>query len=82
MPSLYTEDIRRFVNTRDWPKGIIFEIREDIDPSPHLNIIFFRDNWLTLDRDAQFKATGIVKEIMDKLWKDGVPTYVGKMEYA
>lgn len=82
MLSLYTDEVKRFIFTRDWPKGLVMDIREAYEPEPHLNLIFFRDNWLTFDFDDQQKVTTIVKEVMAKLWADGVPTYVGKMEKA
>lgn len=78
--SLYTNEIRDYIKTRDWPKGLVMDIYENDEPAPHLNIIFFRDNWLTFNFEDQMKITSTVKEIMEKLWSDGVPTYVGKME--
>lgn len=78
--SLYSDDVHQYMRDRDWPKGLVYEVREHDDPAPHLNIIFFRDNWLTLDFEAQQKTTAIVAEIMTKLWADGIPTYVGKIE--
>lgn len=78
--TLYTDDIRRFIFTRDWPTGLVMDIAEATEPEPHLNLIFFRDNWLTLSFDEQQKTTSIVKEVMDKLWGMSIPTYVGKME--
>lgn len=80
METLYSNEVRQFINTRDWPKGLSLNVTEGEEPEPHLNLIFFRDNWLTLSRDDQFKTTEVVKEIMAKLWGDGIPTYVGKME--
>lgn len=86
MDSLYTDEIRRYIFTRDWPKDkagnyrVRVDILEAYDPEPHLNLIFFRDNWLTLTFEEQAQATSIVKEIMFKLWNDGVPIYTGKME--
>lgn len=80
MNSLYTNAMRDFIHSRDWPKGLYFEVREAVEPEPHLNLIFFRDNWLTLDVEAQMTVASIVKEVMDALWNMGVPTYVGKME--
>jgi hypothetical protein len=72
--SLYTPEVR------DWPRGVIVDICEADDPQPHLNLIFYRDNWLTLRPEDHVKITEIVKEIMAKLWADGIPTYTGKME--
>lgn len=78
--SLYSNEIRRYLNTRDWPKGLIFDVCEKFVPEPHLSIVFFRDNWLTLDGEDMLQVTHIVKEVMARLWADGIPTYVGKME--
>lgn len=80
--SLYTPQIRQFILSRAWPKNVAMDVREATEPEPHLNLIFFRDNWLTLDVDEQMAVTNIVKEIMDVLWTAGVPTYVAKMEHA
>lgn len=80
MDSLYTDEVRRFVNTRDWPSGLIIQVAEQDEPAPHLNLIFYRDNWLTFDFEDQSKITSTVKEVMEKLWSMGIPTYVGKME--
>lgn len=80
METLYSNEVRQFINTRDWPKGLSLNVTEALEPEPHLNLIFFRDNWLTLSREAQFKTTEVVKEIMAKLWDEGIPTYVAKME--
>lgn len=80
--SLYSDEVRNYIRTRDWPKTVAWQVSEMDEPAPHLNIIFFRDNWLTLSFDEQMKVTSIVKEIMAKLWADGIPTYTGKMENA
>jgi hypothetical protein len=80
--TLYTQQVREYIFTRDWPKGLILDVYENNEPAPHLNIIFFRDNWLTLTGEDQLQVTNIVKEIMFKLWGDGIPTYTGKMESA
>lgn len=78
--TLYSDDIREFVRSRRWPPTVAWQIAEATEPEPHLNLIFFRDNWLTLSFDDQLAVTGIVKEIMAKCWGDGIPCYTGKME--
>lgn len=80
--TLYTPEIKQFIHTRDWPKGLIMDVYEQDEPAPHLNIIFFRDNWIKFSFEDQMKITSIVKEIMAKLWAEGIPTYTGKMESA
>lgn len=82
MSSLYTPAVREFIHSHNWPKSVIWEIRENYEPAPHLSIIFFRDNWLTLTVEEQLQVTSIVKEIMAKLWADGIPMYTGKFEHS
>ena len=80
--SLYTPAVREYIFSRDWPKGLVMDIYENDEPAPHLNIIFFRDNWLTLTPEQHLQVVSTVKEIMAKLWGDGIPIYTGKMERA
>jgi hypothetical protein len=79
--SLYSREVREFFRTRDWPSGLIWRVYENDEPAPHLNLVFFRDNWITLTFQAQLKTTEIVKEIMHKMETEGIPTFVGKMEH-
>lgn len=78
--SLYTAEVREYIHSRPWPRGLQLSVYEHDEPAPHLNIVFFRDNWLTLDFEAHQKVVSIVKDIMAKLWADGIPIYTGKME--
>ena len=78
--SLYTNEVRNYLHSRDWPKGLVVEFQGKDEPAPHINIEFYRDNWLTLAPEKHLQIVAIVKEIMEKLWGDGIPTYVGKME--
>lgn len=80
MDSLYTGEVKEYIHSRNWPKTVQWSIFENDDPEPHLNLVFYRDNWLTLSVDEQLQVTSIVKEIMFKLWSDGIPTYTGKAE--
>jgi hypothetical protein len=78
--TLYTNEVREFIKTRDWPVKVKWTVTESEFPEPHLWILFYRDNWITLSREDQWKTTEVVKEIMAHLWQDGIPTYVDKME--
>lgn len=80
MSSLYTPEVREFIYSRDWPKGLVLDIYEATEPAPHLNIIFYRDNWLTLTAQQHQQVVNTVKDLMYKLWNDGIPIYTGKME--
>lgn len=80
--SLYTDDIKNFIRTRPWPKGLVLEVREFDEPAPHLKLILFRDNWLTLSRDDHYRVVSIVKEVMGTVNKKGVPIFLDKLEHA
>jgi hypothetical protein len=82
LESLYTDEVRWFIRTRDWPKGLRFDVFENDDPAPHLNIVFYRDNFIQFDTDAQLKIASVVQEVMTKLRGDGIPVYLAKMERA
>lgn len=80
--SLYTDAVRRYVQSRPWPRGLKMEVREPTEPAPHLMFYFFRDNWITFDGEDQKYISEIVREVMMKLRKDGVPCYMGAMQNA
>lgn len=77
---LLSNDIRNFIHSRNWPKGLTYEIRDVFLGEPHLELVMFRDNWITLDYPAQLQATKVVHEVMTKLTADGVPIQFGKVE--
>lgn len=83
--TLYTPQVREYVLSRDWPKGLQLDIFEDVAEiygleTPHLNFVFYRDNWLTLKPEQHLKAANIIKEVLEKLRSDGIPCYMAKME--
>lgn len=77
MNSLYTPEVRQYVNSRNWPKGLQLDVFED---ELQLNFVFYRDNWITFDTADQMQIAAMVKEVMEKLRKDGIPCYMGRME--
>lgn len=80
--SLYTPQVREYIVTRPWPKGLQLDITEDVnDFGLHeLYIVFYRDNWLTLSPEKHLIASELVKEVLTKLRADGVPISFGRME--
>ena len=78
--SLYTDEVKQYIHTRPWPRGLVMDVFEDDDPVPHLNFIFYRDNFIKFDTDAQKQIASIIQEIMTKLRKDGIPCYMGRMK--
>jgi hypothetical protein len=77
---LYSDAVRQFMRTRDWPDKLQWEVREKESPLPHLYLIFFRDNWLTLNFQEQVRVTNLVKEVMATLWANDIPCYLAKEE--
>lgn len=75
--TLYTKEVRDYIFTRDWPRGLQLDVFED---EYQLNFIFYRDNWIKFSNDEHLKIASIVKEVMEKLRADGIPCYMGRME--
>lgn len=75
--SLYTDDIREFVNSRPWPRGLIMDVVEYDD---YLGFRFYRDNFIKFDGEAQRQIASQIKEVMEKIRGLGIPCYMEKME--
>lgn len=75
--TLYTPEIREFVRSRPWPKGLIMNV---VEQPTHLEFVFFRDNFITFDSDQQRQVAAVVKEVMEKIRGLGIPCYMEKME--
>lgn len=82
MQTLYTAEVREYIQTRGWPKGLVMDVYESDDPGPHLNFVFYRDNFIKFDTEQQAKIAAVIKELMEKLRKDGIPCYMGKMAHV
>jgi tRNA(Ile)-lysidine synthase TilS/MesJ len=77
--TLYSDEIRAFIRTRPWPTGLQWEIVEYED---YLGFRFFRDNFNSFDGEERYHIAMLVKEVMEKIRKDGIPIYMEKMESA
>lgn len=77
MSTLYTPEIREFVHTRRWPKGLVVDI---VEYESYLGFRFYRDNFITFDSDAQRQIAMQIKEVMETLRGQGIPCYMEKME--
>lgn len=72
MDSLYNNELRTYMRTRDWPKGLIWEIVEFDDC---IKLRLFRDNINALDSDAKLQLAKLVNETLSTVRKNGVPIY-------
>lgn len=75
--TLYTPEIKAFVHSRDWPRGLIIDV---IEYEYHLGFRFYRDNFIQFDGEAQRQIASTVKEVMEKIRGLGIPCYMEKME--
>ena len=73
MNSLYTDELRTFVRTRDWPLKLIFHI---VEYDEYLGFVLFRDNFNSFDGEDRLQIAMMVKEVMEKIRKIGVPIYM------
>ena len=77
MNTLYPPEVKIFVNTRPWPKGLIFDV---IEYEHHLGFRFYRDNFESFDGEGKQHIASIVQEVMNKIRNLGIPCYMEKME--
>jgi hypothetical protein len=75
--TLYTPEVQEFVRTRDWPRGLALDV---IEYPEYLGFRFYRDNFIQFDGEDQKQIAMMVKEVMEKLRKQGIPCYMEKME--
>lgn len=80
--SLYTPEVKRFIFTRNWPKGLIVDIKEYTEPAPYLQFIFYRDNFEQFDGERKQQIANTIQEVMMKLRRDGIPCFLEKKEYV
>lgn len=70
--SLYTDDIRQVVRSRNWPKSLIWEIVEFEDC---LKFKLYRENINSLDHDNKLRLAGILNDTLNTIRDKGVPIY-------
>ncbi len=75
--TLYTPEVRNFIRTRAWPKGLVMDV---IEYDYHLGLRFYRDNFITFDGEEQRQIASMVKETMEKIRGMGIPIYMEKLE--
>lgn len=75
--TLYTPEVKEFVHTRKWPKGLQLDVIEYPD---YLGFRFYRDNFIQFDGEDQLQIANMVKEVMEKIRSMGIPCYMEKME--
>lgn len=71
--SLYTPEIRTFINTRDWPRGLQ---RQIVEYPGYLQLVLFRDNFNAFDGEGRRQVAMMVKETMEKVRSLGCPIYL------
>lgn len=72
MNSLYTPEVRQFIRTRKWPKGLLYEVVEFED---FLRLKFYRENINALDADAKLQMATVLNETMEGIRRGGIPIY-------
>lgn len=75
--TLYTDEIKRFVRSRNWPSGLMLDV---IEYEEYLGFRFYRDNFITFDAEQQRQIAATVKEVMEKIRSLGIPCYMEKVE--
>ena len=70
---LLTPEVRQYIHSRDWPKALQFRLKEEW---AGIYVIFYRDNFSTLDGEDQKQIAMTMKECMEKIRADGIPIFL------
>lgn len=73
MTTLYSDDIRRFIHSRDFPATLQWRVSEE---EYNLLFILFRDNFESFDGEDKLQIAMTIKEVMEKIRGDGIPIYL------
>lgn len=71
--TLYSKEIKTYIRSRQWPGGLVYEV---VEYEEHLSLRFFRDNFNSFDGEDRLQIAMMVKEVMEKVRKDGIPIYM------
>lgn len=75
--SLYSDEIRAFIHSRNWPKGLKIDIAErQTEDDWYLQFILYRENFEAFDGEDKLHIAMTVKEVMEKVRADGIPIYM------
>lgn len=72
MASLYSNEVRQFIKSRQWPKGLRMEV---VEFPEFLRLRFFRDNLNSFDSEDKLQIAKLVNEVMMGIRKNGIPIY-------
>lgn len=72
MTTLYSNSIRTYLRTRDWPVGLIWEIVEFEDC---IKFKVYRDNINSLDSEDKLQLAKLLNEALTSIRDNGVPIY-------
>ena len=70
--SLYTDEVRAIIRSREWPVELVYEIVEYEDS---LGLRFFRLNINALSIDDKLRLAPIINETMTTIRNKGIPIY-------
>jgi len=75
--SLYSNEIRQYLHSLKWPKGLRVDIAERMtEDTLYLQFILYRDNFETFDGVDKQHIAMQLKEFMEKVRSMGVPIYL------
>lgn len=78
MDSLYSDDISKYLHSRDWPQSFrwrIIEINDTEWGRRYLNFQVFRDNINAMDGVDKLRVAKLMQEALMYVSKHGTPIY-------
>lgn len=75
--TLYTPQIKEYVHSVGWPKGLVLDV---VEYPGYLAFRFYRDNFITFSPADQKQIALAIKQVMEHIRGQGIPCYMEKME--
>lgn len=71
--TLYTDDVRTYIRSREWPANLIYEV---VEYETYIALRFFRLNVNDLSIDDKLRLTPLVNDTMATIRNKGIPIYM------
>jgi hypothetical protein len=71
--SLYTDEVRAFLLSTKWPKGLVINT---VEYDTHIALRLYRDNFETFDGVDKLKISQLLGETINALRNQGCPCYL------
>jgi len=73
MTDLYSNEIKGFLHSVKWPKGLVVDVSIDVDK---MHLVLYRDNFETFNGTEKLQIAQLIGETINAIRKQGCPCYL------